>query len=246
MKVRVGPAVWVVTRISRPPSSKRRERPRIEQRKVTVAHGCGAKTADIPERQRAFRERKERHVQALKEQLNSTTVKMKTIETDFERLQRENERLATQNEILRATSKPQSYSHPQASPPEREISPIPGPQRYSPSSTFRANLMSTLPPHHHHPPPHQPDGPRINPVRGTSAYRLDVSATTGQKLLSMSAAWETVQNHNLYKRGQINIHELCEKMKGFSTCNGQGPAFPEDALLKAIEESVGGAGDELL
>ena len=168
---------------------------------------------------------------------------MRSIETDFERLQRENERLATQNEILRATPKPQPHSQSQVSPSEREVSPIPGPQRYSPSSTFRANLMSTLPQNY---PPHQPDGPRVDPARGTSAYRLNVSATTGQKLLSMSAAWETVQNHDLYKRGQINIHELCEKMKSFSTCNGHGPAFPEDALLKAIEESVGGAGDELL
>lgn len=167
---------------------------------------------------------------------------MKNIETDFERLQRENERLATQNEILRATSKPQSHPQPQVAPSEREVSPIPGPQRYSPSAAFRANLMSATLQRH---PPQSKDDLRA-PAGTTGTYRLDVSAATGQKLLSMSAAWELVQNHELYKKGQINIHELCEKMKAFSTCNGHGPAFPEDALLTAIEESIGGPGDELL
>ena len=215
-------------------------------------------------RQRAFRERKERHVQALKEQLNSTTAKMKNMESDFERLQRENQRLATQNEILQATSSknhPPSSQHPQILHTERAISPISGPQRYSPSSTFHKTLISSFP---RHPPStaHQlsnngstattttPRTPRAHsPISfpsSSSPYCLTTSTTTGQTLLSLTAAWETVQNHELYKKGQVNIHELCEKMKGFSTCSGHGPAFPEDLLKKAIEESVGGPGDELL
>ena len=214
-------------------------------------------------RQRAFRERKERHVQALKEQLNSTTAKMKNMESDFERLRRENQRLATQNEILQATSSkthPPSSQHPQSLHPERAISPISGPQRYSPSSTFHKTLMSSFPRHHPSTAHQLPNNgstattttPRTLPAHSpisppsSSPYRLTTSTTTGQTLLSMTAAWETVQNHELYKKGQVNIHELCEKMKAFSTCSGQGPAFPEDQLKKAIEESVGGPGDELL
>ena len=231
-------------RTSRHRSYKPSGRLKTELRRFFGTCSWGRSLADAIDRQRAFRERKERHVQALKEQLNSTTAKMKNIETDFERLQRENQRLATQNEILRATSQPQSQPPPpRVPPPDREISPIPGPQRYSPSSAFQANLMSGIPQDH---PPHQPDSAPPQSGRVTRDHRLDISATSGQRLLSMSAAWDVVQEHELFKRGQLNIHELCEKMKGFSTCNGHGPAFPEDALLEAIEDSVGGSGDDLL
>lgn len=39
---------------------------------------------------------------------------------------------------------------------------------------------------------------------------------------------------------------LCERLKDRAICDGTGPAFTESEIKKAIEDSVAGAGDELI
>lgn len=50
----------------------------------------------------------------------------------------------------------------------------------------------------------------------------------------------------LFRKGMVDIGEVCERLKDRATCDGNGPAFAEGEILRAIEESVGGAGDELI
>ncbi|KAL9042310.1 MAG: hypothetical protein Q9214_003821 [Letrouitia sp. 1 TL-2023] len=180
--------------------------------------------------QRAFRERKERHVKDLEGKLDSVTAQNNSLLAELERLRRENEKFATQNEILRL-----SNPHQGSNQSTRPQSPLPGPMHYSPNS-FHTELSS---PHH---PSDGPMGQRIPPI----THRIDVSPISGEKLYSTGATWDFIQNHEIYRKGMVDISEVSQRLQGQALCNGSGPAFPEGAIVKAIEDSVGTAGDELI
>lgn len=69
---------------------------------------------------------------------------------------------------------------------------------------------------------------------------------TGENLLDSRATWELIQSHDLFKNGQVDIGDVSERLKGMAQCNGQGPAFKEGEVLKAIEESAAIGRDELI
>lgn len=155
--------------------------------------------------------------------------------TENERLKRELDRIATQNEILRATSTSRRAPHQEhphnahrgsPSTPEGLTS---GPMIYSPS-TFNAAFAE-----------HQTSGPE-EPI----SHRIEISATTGERLLATGAAWDFIQHHELYRRGLVDIADVSEKLKEKVVCDGTGPTFSERDIVQAIEDSVGGAGDELI
>ena len=79
-----------------------------------------------------------------------------------------------------------------------------------------------------------------------SSHRIAISAITGERMLGTGPTWDMIQSHELYKRGMVDLGRLCENLKGKAVCDGTGPAYPESAVKKAIEDSVGGAGDELI
>ena len=155
--------------------------------------------------------------------------------TENERLKRELDRIATQNEILRATATPrrpsrqeqtQSAHHEGPSSPDGLTS---GPMIYSPS-TFNAAFTG-----------YNTSGPE-EPI----SHRVEISATTGERLLATGAAWAYIQQHELYRRGLVDIADVSEKLKEKVVCNGAGPTFRERDVTQAIEDSVGAAGDELI
>ncbi|KAI9041169.1 putative bZIP transcription factor (Fcr3) [Aspergillus affinis] len=171
--------------------------------------------------QRAFRERKERHVRDLEDKLNSLEEESNTLLADNERLRRELAKFTTENEILRATSGSASRSN---NPPDS--GPITtGPLRYSPTD-FYSNIV-----------------PNGEPVR---RHRVLVCSETGEKLLDVSTTWEYIQNHELFKHGLVDIAQVAEKLKGRAQCDGQGPAFRESQVRTAIEESAADDNDGLL
>lgn len=154
--------------------------------------------------------------------------------TDNERLKRELDRLHTQNEILRATTTPMKLPH-QDSPNQGATSRSPSPKNlesdhvvYSPS-TFN-NAFA-----HHNAGPNEP-----------ISHRIEISAQTGERMLATGAAWELIQSNELYRRGAIDIGEVCDRLKEKVMCDGTGPSFAESDVIKAIEDSVGAAGDELI
>lgn len=154
--------------------------------------------------------------------------------TDNERLKRELDRLATQNEILRATA-PSARLPPQ-NQDQRAGSTSPGPKNlasgpmiYSPT-TFNNAFAD-----------HDPAGPD-DPI----SHRIRISAQTGERLLATGAAWEFIQGHELYRKGLVDIAEVCDRLKEKRQCDGSGPTFGESDIIKAIEDSMGAAGDELI
>lgn len=158
--------------------------------------------------------------------------------SDNERLKRELDRVATQNEILRATTTPRRLQHREPSIPtsidRASNSPdilAPGRMSYSPS-TFNATFAD------HHAPGVDPNQPM--------SHRIAISATTGERLLSTGAAWDLIQNNELYRSGLVDIAEVADRLKERITCDGIGPTFAEADVITAIKESVGAAGDELI
>lgn len=180
---------------------------------------------EVNYRQRAFRERKERHVRDLEEKVNSLEEASTSLQADNERLKRELAKYATENEILRATSQPGSSGGSR----EHSEPTVTGPMKYSPTD-FYSNLM--------------PEGSAAVPGPG-SPHRITVCQITGEKLLDAGATWDLIQNHDLFKRGLVDIANVAERLKGSAQCNGQGPAFKEGLVRRAIEESAADR-DELI
>ncbi|KAK4871302.1 hypothetical protein LT330_000539 [Penicillium expansum] len=173
--------------------------------------------------QRAFRERKEQHVRDLEDKVNNLEQASDTLQADNERLKRELARFTTENEILRATS--QHANRGNASANETPEPTVTGPMKFSPTD-FHATFMADEPQSPHH--------------------RLTVCPITGEKLLDAGATWDLIQKHELFERGQLDIGDVTDRLKGMSQCNGQGPAFKESQILKAIEESAAADRDELI
>ena len=175
--------------------------------------------------QRAFRERKERHVKDLESKLNSLEAHSNTLLTDNERLKRELAKLATQNEILRATATlhPPPSSHRNFT---RPASPVSGPQTFSPTDFQVAVGLD----------------PVVHPVKN-QIYR---NIESGERMLSAGATWELIQSSEAYRKGMVDVADVIARLKGMATCDGTGPAFREKEIRRAIEESVKLGGDELI
>lgn len=190
--------------------------------------------------QRAFRERKERRVRDLEQKLTDLQAQSMTLHADNERLKRELAKVATENEILRATSAttPTNTSHgdyagseeDEASTGKRTTSAPPptinGPKKF-PSLDVRKNYANIL-------------------KTGALPHRIVLSAETGDRLLDARATWDFIQNHPLFKQGLVDIGDVCERLKTFTKCDGQGPVFEEGRVRKVIEESVASGNDELI
>ncbi|KAG0159480.1 hypothetical protein PDIDSM_7002 [Penicillium digitatum] len=172
--------------------------------------------------QRAFRERKEQHVD-LEDKVNSLEQASDTLQADNERLKRKLARFTTENEICARHHKHANRGNASANEdPERTVT---GPMKFSPTD-FHATFMA-----HGRQSPH---------------HRLTVCPITGEKLLDAGATWDLIQKHELFERGQLDIGDVTERLKGMSQCDGQGPAFKESQVRKAIEESAAAGCDELI
>ena len=85
-----------------------------------------------------------------------------------------------------------------------------------------------------------------NPGDEAVSHRIQISEKTGERLLALGAAWELILSHELYRKGLVDIGEVSDRLKEEVMCDGSGPTFAESNVIKAIEESVGAAGDELI
>ncbi|RDL36147.1 uncharacterized protein BP5553_06759 [Venustampulla echinocandica] len=167
--------------------------------------------------QRAFRERKERHVKDLEAKLATLEKQSATVVEENERLKLQLQKTATENEILKATSaQPRGGSEPL---------PNAGPMRYSPTDFYTEVLYA-----------HENKVP---------SHRI-VTSDTGERLLAAGAAWDYIIKHDLYVRGLVDVGAVSERLKTVAKCDGQGPVFEERAIIAAIESSVASGNDELL
>ncbi|KAK3489186.1 uncharacterized protein B0T23DRAFT_195311 [Neurospora hispaniola] len=176
--------------------------------------------------QRAFRERKERHVKELENRLQQLEEEAQVTRSENEKLKQDLQKISTENEILRATSLAAVGAVAAGSPLGSAGTPMTtGPMSYKPTD-FYSNLLE-------------------NHNEKTPSHRV-VKSESGERLLAAGAAWDLMQSHELFQRGLVNIQAVSELLKGQAKCDGQGPVFEERAILEAIEQCVASGSDELL
>ncbi|KAK7748393.1 AP-1-like transcription factor [Diatrype stigma] len=173
--------------------------------------------------QRAFRERKERHVKDLEAKLASLEAAQNQTASENEKLKRDLQKISTENEILRATSNMQGHSG-SLSPPGG-VPTTTGPMQYNPTD-FYSDLLA-------------------NHANKTPSHRI-VESDSGERLLAAGATWDLIINHELFKRGMVDVADVSERLKPQAKCDGQGPVFEERAVRLAIEQSIASGSDELL
>ncbi|KAJ9643216.1 uncharacterized protein PV06_05518 [Exophiala oligosperma] len=187
--------------------------------------------------QRAFRERKEKHVKDLEARLSTLQRQSMTLNGENERLRRELAKVATENEILRATSGSASNG---PTPFMEEPDALVGPMRFVPTDL--------------------PAKPRSSPSSMASGAEpfskyahfgtmrtITIDDETGEQLLGAGATWDYIQAHELFRKGLVDVGDVCERLKKMARCDGQGPIFLESDVRQAISESaVAGGRDELI
>ena len=200
------------------------------------AGGMSPRLTDTRCRQRAFRERKEKHVRDLEAKLNLLTTTTSSLQSDNERLKLMLQRAQTENEILRATaSSSPTANHPPSFVDDPSLLPASRPVKATGAqnsnnspfdSTRLANgLLSTEP---------------------SSLHKHGTSSPGEGHLLSASATWDLLQSHPLYLSGAVDIGEVCERLKKMARCDGMGPMFEEEEVRKVIDEVGRSGGDELI
>ncbi|EHA46414.1 hypothetical protein MCOR02_000790 [Pyricularia oryzae] len=186
--------------------------------------GTNKRKAQNRAAQRAFRERKERHVKDLEAKLADLEAAQQQAATENEKLKRDLQKISTENEILRATSHSGgaggSPSHSHGSPPLET-----GPMRYNPTD-FYSDVL---------------DGHDNK----TFSHRISLSSD-GERLYDAGATWDLIVNHDLYKQGLVDVAEISNSLKGLAKCDGQGPVFKESDIVTAIERSVANGSDTLI
>ncbi|RFU27170.1 hypothetical protein B7463_g9165, partial [Scytalidium lignicola] len=130
--------------------------------------------------QRAFRERKERHVKDLEAKLAALQKDSAAFVEENERLKRDLQKAATENEILRATTSSNLRGPPPDTAPDST-----GPMRYSPTD-FYSELLDG----------HDNKMP---------SHRIVTSEETGERLLAVGAAWDYMIRHPLYEKGLVDV-----------------------------------------
>ncbi|KAM7205627.1 fluconazole resistance protein 3 [Rhypophila sp. PSN 637] len=171
--------------------------------------------------QRAFRERKERHVKELETRLQQLEQDNQHTSSENERLKRDLQKLSTENEILRATSLVNNTGSPGSNGSPMTT----GPMSYNPNAFYTDVLQ--------------------NHANKTPSHRV-VTSDDGERLLAAGATWDLIINHELFKKGLVDVGDVSARIKGQAKCDGQGPVFEERAILEAIEQSVASGTDELL
>lgn len=150
-----------------------------------------------------------------------------------ERLKREIARFATENEILRATSGSQTNGPtPFMTDPDELVGPlgyVPKDNHSGTPSSYGSDLSSKY-------------------AHFGTLKMLSVDDETGQPLLGAGATWDYIQSHELFRKGLVDVGDVCERLKNLARCDGQsGPVFQESDVRKAIAESaVAGGRDELI
>ena len=142
--------------------------------------------------QRAFCERKERHVKDLEAKLQALEKSLQNITEENACLKLQLQKAATENEILKATSSSRSYCS--ASPLTTS-----GPLRYSPTDFYVKVL------HAHE--------------NKTPSHRIVVS-DKGERLLAASATWDYIIKHLLFVKGIVDVRDVSERLKSAAKCDG--------------------------
>lgn len=197
-------------------SSRIRGRHKIEQREFKAVPISDFE-AQTWHRQRAFRERKERHLKDLETKLENLQKQSISLDSENERLRKELARFATENEILKATSGT-----------SLDDDDIFDPLGFKPKHYSKDADIS-----------HQT---KFSPLQ-----TIVIDDSSGEPLLTAGQTWDYIQAHEKYIQGLVDVGDACERLKKMARCHGQGPVFRESDIRKAIAQSaIAGGRDELI
>jgi AP-1-like factor len=179
--------------------------------------------------QRAFRERKERHVRDLEAKLTHLESSTHSLQSDNDRLKLALQRARTENEILRATTGPS----PTHSRPGSMIYPEPGahlpPENLDDDEPYNVQSLS--------------NGSLVNAAdKDHTAMRRKAKG----KDVPAAKMWDVIQSHPLIQRGLVDVADVCERLRGVAKCDGAGPVFDETIIYAAIESARRSGGDTLI
>jgi len=193
-------------------------------------------------RQRAFRERKERHVRDLETKLHQLTSTTSSLQSDNERLRLLLQRTQTENEILKATASASSsparhQHHPPCFVDDPNSLSSSGSSSSSKSTTFddehfTANRSSPAELHSSH----SSLTSSMSSPKSDNASSVDHISRTHQ--LTPHATWEILQAHPLFARGILDISLICERLKQLAKSDDVtgGPMFDEGEVRAVVEE----------
>ncbi|KAF2805275.1 uncharacterized protein BDZ99DRAFT_116839 [Mytilinidion resinicola] len=203
-----------------------RTRSSSEEKETGLTPAQSRRKAQNRAAQRAFRERKERHVRDLEAKLSALESSTNSLQSDNERLKLALQRVRTENELLRATS---AHSPTSSRPVSGSYSPTAnGDSADDADYNVHSLTHSTV-------------------VTEMSFRDSEKSKRfSGSKELPAQQTWDLIQSHPLVKQGLVDIADVCERLRGLARCDGHGPVFEERAVWKVVEESRRGGGDELI
>ncbi|PFH55982.1 hypothetical protein XA68_17245 [Ophiocordyceps unilateralis] len=186
--------------------------------------------------QRAFRERKDKHVKDLEAKVANLEADQQKVNVENERLRRNLQEISTENELLRATTTTTTTTSTSTSTSTLSatqlgsLSPEPLPQCGSSSSPSSEDFYSTV----------------LETCQNKSPSRRVVMSDHGEPLLAAGAAWDLIISHPLYRTGLVDVGHVSERLECLARCDGLGPVFGERSILAAIEQSVASGSDDLL
>ena len=174
-----------------------------------------------------------------------------SLSADNERLKHELARFATENESLRATNNGSTnlvkneHNSPDGHHSHHDTEPTTGPMVYKPMDlTTSPDLVTTSTSSSFPSKAATANSDSHNDNEVNPRHRMAFCPLTGDKLLDTSATWELIQSHDLFERGLVDIEDVSTRLRRIAQCNGQGPAFREGEIRKAIEESAAAAADD--
>ncbi|KAA8650995.1 uncharacterized protein ATNIH1004_003686 [Aspergillus tanneri] len=171
--------------------------------------------AQLRAAQQAYRERQEQRLLRLNQTIGNLEETNTDLHANNKQLELEIAKVAAENEVLLATFN-STASATDGPVPEVEL---------ATTTPLEASRVT-----------HDSDSmlsrPRDHPV-----HRLTKSET-GEKLLDKAAAWDMIQNHELFKEGLVDIDGVRQKLEGVAQCGGEGVVFEEGRIRRAIEESL--------
>lgn len=182
------------------------------------------------DRQRAFRERKERHVRDLEAKLNLLTTTTSSLQSDNERLKALLQKTQSENQLLRATA---------ASSPASQLQSVTTDRRRAVTRTSTDDSTSSIE-------DKRRTKSRSGMLSAQGSFTSESSAASLTHMLSASATWDLLQNHPRYTSGCVDITKVCERLKGLAQCQNSGPVFDETEVRKIIDEVGGNGADELI
>lgn len=151
------------------------------------------------------------------------TAKTSTLQSDVERLKTMLQRAQTENKILRASAATNDLA---TLPQRRDSLEDPAPLMFMQNGAKRPSLSTSE-------------------SSTTTSSTGSFSCNSMHRYLGPDAAWDVLQSHPLFKKGLVDVGQVCEKLKWLARCEGSsGPVFDEVEIMQIIEEvaeSVHGA-----